>query len=106
MPTESLIDRRFNAAGWAAILSAVLTVPMIVVTVVAMFLPDNIPLRILDTLLLVVTTALVIYVLVAFRQLLHSRDFHAADLWFGVQLGGYVALVALQVVDASVADAA
>lgn len=105
MPTESPIDRRFTAAGWAAILSAVLTVPVIVVTVVAMFLPENVPLQSLETLLFLAASALAIYVLIALRQLLHSRDFHAADFWLTLQIGGYVALAALEIVDASLTEA-
>ena len=100
-----MTERNFNTAGWMAIVSAVLNAPVLVVTVAAVFLPENPALRVLGTVLSVATALLAIYLLVALRQLLHRHDFHAADFWFALLIGGYLVAMVLQIVAEAVPGA-
>jgi hypothetical protein len=95
----------FTIAGWASVLSALALIPIVVVTVVITFFPENRLLQILNNVLSLVTAALGIYVLVALRRLLHLHEVHAADFVVALLIGGIVAGGAVELGGALVGQA-
>jgi hypothetical protein len=95
--------RSLVIAGWIAIFSAVLTLPLVLVSIFLAVWPENEFLEAANKSLSLVLTALGIYILVTLRKLLHAHRFHAADLVIALLVGGFVVTEALEIPGALVA---
>jgi len=93
-------------AGWVSVFTAVLSIPLMVVSLLLAVWPENEALEATTKGLSLVLTALGIYILLALRKLLHAHRFHAADLVIALLVGGFVVTEVLEIPGALVAPRA
>jgi hypothetical protein len=93
-------SKRYNLAGWLAILYAILLVPQILFGLIVEWTASGHPAAETPVMLLnMAGFALVIYVLVMFRHLLNERfDFHEVDVLIWILIWANVLFVALGLV--------
>lgn len=87
----------FKLAGIAAALSALIALPLMVVSVVSGFLPDTVILHVIFNTVNFANAGLTTYVLWALRLLLHQHGFHGANLPLALSTAGSTVLAVGQV---------
>ena len=96
-----LDEKTLNVAGWLAVVSAVITIPYVVLLIMMEFVGSpSVQLLYLDSLGQIGITALSIYVLVIFRRVLNQKaDFHAVDNFITILIWITVALTVVGVIN-------